>query len=95
MKTHDLSSTHLVRRFGPRGARVFGRIWFFFVYAGLIGLCTTFCISVGKFTDNQSRLYMGLLASSLIVIATSLLTKMRLEYWASVERLSDVPQDTK
>ena len=87
MKTADISQTPLVRRYGLRGAKVFARIWFAFVYVFLVALTAALPVVGPEVPSGWRRVFIGCFAGGLIVFATSLLTRMRLEYWAAIERL--------
>ena len=87
MKTPDISETPLVRRYGVRGAKVFARLWFPLLYAFLIALATGFFVVGPEFATGSRRIFVGSLAAILIVLAASLLTRMRLEFFAAIERL--------
>ena len=87
MKTPDISLTPLVRRYGVRGAKLFARVWFTLVYAFLIALTAALPIVGPEVPAGWRRGLIGCLAGGLIVLATSLLTRMRLEYWAAIGRL--------
>jgi hypothetical protein len=87
MTVPDISETPLVRRFGVPGARLFARLWFPLLYVVLIALAALFFVFITEFPAGSSRVFIGLLVGGLIVLAASILTKMRLEYWAAVHRL--------
>jgi hypothetical protein len=87
MKTSDISQTPLVRRYGVRGAKLFARIWFSLLYFFLIGLTAILCVVGPEFAAGWRRIFVGCLAGGLVVFAASLLTRMRLEYFAAIERL--------
>jgi hypothetical protein len=87
MKTQDVSETALVRRYGVRGAKLFARLWFPLLYVFLIALSTGFFVLGPEFATGSRRIFIGLLAGGLIVVAASLLTRMRLEFLAGIERL--------
>ena len=70
-----------------RGAKLFARLWFAFVYAFLIALIAALPVVGPEVPVGWRRVFIGCLAGGLIVFATSLLTRMRLEYWAAIERL--------
>ncbi len=89
MITHDISQTPLVRRYGVRGARLFAGIWFPAVYLAIISLVTKLWMVSGEIGEGPRRLIFGGLVAGFAVLATALLTKMRLEYWASIEKLEN------
>ena len=89
MKTSDISQTPLVQRYGVRGAKFFARIWFSLLYVFLIALSATSWIVGPEFATGWRRVFTGCLVGALTVIATSLLTRMRLEYLAAIKRLED------
>ena len=87
MKTSNISETPLVRKYGVRGARLFARIWFSLLYVFLIALTAGLWIVGPEFAAGWRRVLIGCFAGGLIVLAASLLTRMRLEYLAAIERL--------
>jgi hypothetical protein len=87
MKAPDISETPLVRRYGVRGAKVFARLWFPLLYVFLIALATGFFVVGPEFATGSRRIFIGSLAEILIVLAASILTRMRLEFLAGIERL--------
>ncbi len=88
MKNHDISQTPLVRRFGVRGAKLFARIWFTVLYLVLVGLVTKLWLVSPEASEGPRRLIFGGLVGGFAILATVLLTKMRLEYWSSIQRLN-------
>ena len=86
MKTSDTSETELVRRYGVRGAKLFARIWFPLMYVFLIALSACLWVVGPEFIAGWRRIFFGCLISGLIVVAASLLTRMRLQYLAAIER---------
>jgi hypothetical protein len=87
MKTTDISQTRLVRRFGLRGAKLFGRFWFLLLYVFLIALVAALPVVGPEIAAGLRRIIFGCIAGGLIVVANSLLTRMRLGFLASIERL--------
>ena len=87
MKTSDISQTPLVRRYGVRGAKLFARLWFAFLYVILIALTAALPVVGPEVQLGWRRVFIGCLAGGLVVLATSLLTRMRLQYLAAIERL--------
>ncbi len=87
MKAPDISKTPLVRKYGVRGAKLFAHLWFPLLYLFLIALSTGFFALGPEFATGSRRIFIGLLAAGLIVLAASLLTRMRLEFLAGIERL--------
>jgi len=87
MKTSDLSQTPLVRRFGIRGARLFARVWFPFIYILLATLTIALWILSPEFTNSWHRTLIGCFAAVLVITATARLARMRLEFLAGVEDL--------
>jgi hypothetical protein len=87
MKTHDLSQTPIVRRYGTHGARWFARIWFPLLYVLLAALTAALWIYSPEFTVTWQRIFIGSMAGLLVVAAASRLSRMRLEYLASLELL--------
>jgi hypothetical protein len=87
MKTSDISQTALIRRYGVRGGKLFARLWFSLLYVFLIALAAALPVVGPEVAAGWRRIVMGCMAGTLIVLAASLLTRMRLEFLASVERL--------
>ena len=87
METSDISQTLLVRRYGTRGAKLFARLWFPLLYAMLVGLSATLWIVGPEFLLGWRRILLGSVVGTLTVAAASLLTRMRLQYMAGIERL--------
>ena len=87
MKTPDISETPLVRRYGVRGARLFARLWFALLYVFLVALTTAIFVFAPELANGRHRVFLGLLAGGLVVLAAALLTRMRLEFLAAIERL--------
>jgi len=87
METPNISQTPLVRRYGTRGAKLFARLWFPLLYAMLIALNATFWIVGPEFRPGWRRTLFGSVVGTLTVVAASLLTRMRLQYMAAIERL--------
>ena len=85
MKVHDISDTLVVRRFGTRGARLFGRLWFSLVYAVFVS-AEIAILSFAGWLDTPG-LWTISLASLIIIIGVALVTKMQLEYWHSIHEL--------
>ena len=92
MKTDDLSQTALVRKFGIRGARLYFRIWFPVMYLFLITLTAGLWVLSPMDEVRDHRIFVGCLVAVLVVIATALLTRMRLEYRAGIEKLERTPK---
>ena len=86
MKTCDISQTPLVRRYGVRGAKLFAHLWFPVLYFVLMCLATAPCF-VGSELVGWRRIVFGGVFGALVVLGASLLTKMRLNYLAAIERL--------
>ncbi len=87
MKTSDISQTALIRRYGVRGGKLFARLWFSLLYIILIALAAALPVVGPEVAPGWSRIVVGCIAGALIVLAASLLTRMRLEFMASIERL--------
>ena len=87
MKTADISQTPLVRKYGVGGARLFARLWFPVLYVFLGALVAALAVVGPEVPGGWRRVFIGCLAGGLVVFATSLLTRMRLEYLAALQRL--------
>jgi hypothetical protein len=89
MKTSDISQTALIRRYGVRGSKLFARLWFSLLYVFLIALAAALPVVGSEIAAGWGRIVLGCIAGTLIVLAASLLTRMRLEFLACIERLED------
>jgi hypothetical protein len=87
MKVHDISGTPLVKRYGVRGARMFVRIWFPVVYALIVLLLLLFFFLGSELARGWRGILLGGFVSVLAVIAIAVLTRMRLEFLASIDAL--------
>jgi len=83
----DISDTPLFRRYGVRGAKLFARLWFSSLYVALVALAGASWVVAPEVTTGSRRIFMGCLVGGLVVVATSLLTRMRLEYLAAIKQL--------
>ncbi|HWW01482.1 MAG TPA: hypothetical protein VNZ64_17425 [Candidatus Acidoferrum sp.] len=92
MKIPDLSETPLVRKYGPRGARWFARIWFPVLYAMLAVVTAGFWIIDPQFPATWPRILIGFLVTVLVIVAASILTRMRLQFFAGIEQLEAKPK---
>ena len=94
MKTPDLSKTPVVQKFGARGARWYGRILFASLYAILIRFTSRLWIYSPEFTSTEMwrRVVFGLFVAVLVVIAASVLTQMRIKFFAGIEQLEAKPK---
>jgi len=87
MKTSDIAETPLVRKYGVRGARLFARLWFALLYGSLVALTTGIFVFAPELGSGRPRVFLGLLAGGLVVLAAALLTRMRLEFLVAIEQL--------
>lgn len=87
MKTSDISKTLLVRRYGVRGAKLFARLWFPFLYLLLVVPTAVLWAVAPALATGWRRILFGCVVSGLTVLAASILTRMRLGYLADIERL--------
>ena len=87
MKTSDISQTSLVRKYGVRGAKLYLRLWFPFMYVLLISFTTALWVVAPELAKGWRRAFFGCLVCGLTVLAASLLTRMRLGFLAGVELL--------
>ena len=94
MKAPDISETPLVRRYGVRGAKLFARLWFPLLYLFLVALTTGVFVIGPEFRVGWPRIFIGSLVGGLVVLGASLLTKMRLEFLAAIERLETLGKGT-
>ena len=72
-----------------RGAKIFARLWFPLLYGFLTAITAGLSILSPEFPPGRSRIFIGCFAGVLIVLASSRLTRMRLEYLAAIERLEN------
>jgi hypothetical protein len=72
---------------GGQGAELFARLWFLLLYVVLIALAAALPVIGPEIAVGWRRTALGCITGGLIVLATSLLTRMRLGYLASIERL--------
>ena len=87
MNTSESSEAQFVRRYGMRGAKLFARIWFPLMYVFLIALTAGLWTVGPEFVAGWRRVFLGCLIGALVVVAASLLTRMRLQYMAAIKRL--------
>jgi hypothetical protein len=89
MKTPDLSKTPIVKNFGARGARWYGRIWFAWLYTMLVSSAAGLWIYYpdSTFTGTWRRVVFGSLIAALLVVAASVLTQMRIKFFAGFKHL--------
>ena len=92
MKTPDLSVTSLVRKYGAHGARRFAKTWFSATYAMLTAAAAGLWILGPEFTGGWKRPVFGFIIATLVVTAASVLTRMRLEFFAGIEQLESKPK---
>src|SRR5258706_8549237 len=92
MKTSDISKTPLVRKYGVRGAKLFARLWFPFLYVLLIAPTAALWAVAPELAAGWKRILFGFLVGGLTVLAASLLTRMRLGDLADIERLESEGQ---
>jgi integral membrane sensor domain MASE1 len=91
MKTPDISKTPIVKKFGARGARRYAIVLFAALYAMLTASTAGLWIMSPEFPDTMPRAILGSLIAVLVVAAASLLTRMRLEFFAGIETLEAKP----
>jgi hypothetical protein len=77
----------LVRRYGVRGAKLFARLWFSALYVALVALTGASWAVAPEAIMGSRRILIGSLVGGLVDLATSLLTRMRLEYLAAIKQL--------
>jgi len=70
-----------------RGAKLFARLWFPSLYILLIAPTAALWAVALELAMGWRRIFFGCLVGGLAVLAASLLTRMRLRYLASIERL--------
>jgi hypothetical protein len=87
MKAPDIAQTLVVKRLGIRGAKLYAKIWFSIGYLMLVAITAGFWVVGPEFTAGWRRIVVGLFAGALIVLAASLLTRMRLKFLAEIAQL--------
>ncbi len=87
MKTPDRSKTTIVRKYGVRGARRFASIWFPIRYASLTGFTAGLWILSPQFTGTWRRALLGSIFALLVIVAATVLTRIRSPYLASIKEL--------
>lgn len=87
MKTPDLSQAPIVKRYGVRGAKLFAKTWFPLMYLMLAAITAWLWTVSPEFVGERRRFIIGFIVGVLVVIAASLLTRMRLKYLAGIEQL--------
>jgi hypothetical protein len=85
MKTTGTVQTPVMKRFGARGARVFGWVWFSAMNLGLIAIVTGWWMASSEIPGGWRRMVAGCIVGSLTVLAASLLARMRLKYFGEIE----------
>lgn len=87
MNTPDLSTTTVVLKFGPRGARLYGGIWFAALYSMLTASTAALCILSPEFSHTWRRVLFGSIVAVLVVVAASVLTQMHVKFFAGIKQL--------
>ncbi len=87
VKTPDTAQKELIRRYGVRGVKVFAGIWFAVLYGMLTACGAGLWMLAPEATDTWRRVLFGTLVAILVIVAASVLTRMRLRYFAGIERL--------
>ena len=87
MKTTDISKSPIVKRFGAHGARLYGKVWFFLLYLMLVALTAGFCSVGPELAAGWRRIFVGCFVGALVVFVASLLTRMRLKFFAEIAEL--------
>jgi uncharacterized membrane protein YdjX (TVP38/TMEM64 family) len=88
METSDISDSMLFRKCGLRGAKIFARLWFPFLYFLLVAVNAGASVLFPKMaTSRGDRILLGCVVGGLRVLAASVLTRMCLEFLAEVKEL--------
>ena len=87
MKAPDISQTPIVKRFGVRGAKLYGKAWFSILYLMLVAVTAGFWFVGPEFATGWRRIVVGCFVGALVVFAASLLTRMRLKFLAEIAEL--------
>lgn len=88
MKTFDISDAPVVRKYGVRGAKVFARLWFSFMYVLLIAVtAASWVLAPEMATSRGDRIFLGCVFGGLTVVAASVLTRMFLGLLAEIKQL--------
>jgi len=75
-----------MKRYGPRGARVFGRIWFSMMYLTLIAIVAGWWMVGPEIPGGWRRTVIACFVGTLAVLAAALLTRMQLKYRAEIDQ---------
>jgi hypothetical protein len=87
MKAPDITQSPMFKRYGVRGLKLFAKIWFPVLYLMLIAVTAGFLIVGQEFAGGWRRIFLSCFVGTLIVFASSLLTRMRLKFLAEIEQL--------
>jgi len=86
MKPTDVAQTPIMKRYGARGARIFGRIWFSTMYLALMAIVAGWWMLGPEMAAGWRRAVAACFVGALAVLATSLLTRMHLKYRAEIDQ---------
>jgi hypothetical protein len=86
MKTTGLAQTPVMKHFGLRGARICGWIWFSAMYLALIAIVAGWWMVWPELPGGWRRMVAGGIVGTLVVLAISLLIRMRLKYLAEIDQ---------
>src|ERR1017187_4590313 len=88
MKTSDIADSLVVRKYGVRGARIFARLWFPFMYVLLTAVAAaSWFLAPEMATSGGDRIFFGCIVGGLTVLAASVLTRMYLRFLAEIKEL--------
>jgi hypothetical protein len=88
MSTSAISESLVVRKYGVRGAKIFVRIWFPFMYILLAALnAASWLLAPDWEMSRGDRFFWGCVVGALIVVGASVLTRMWLELLVEIKQL--------
>jgi hypothetical protein len=88
MKQSDISDSLLVRKCGVRHAKIFGRLWFAFMYVFLTAVAAASWVLAPELaTSRGARILVGCFFSIVVVLAASLLTRISGKFFGEIADL--------
>jgi hypothetical protein len=87
MKAPDISKTFIVQRFGVGAAKLYGAVWFSFLYIMLVPVTAGFWVAGQEIADGWRQIGVSCFFGVLVVFAASHLTRMRLKFLSEMAEL--------